>query len=179
MEPISRPVEVTRPAARASGLARMEARRLGHHSAPSLLGGLLVEATTWPRCSWPTAWTWTPSGPGSTGWSPRASSPAQPSDGELLASLGVDLQAVHTRLQATFGEHAYWDTAQDPAPGRPARPHTPRPHRPDAAGVRARMGFAAHEAIDRDQEVGPEHLLYGLLREAEAHRHRPAGPVAP
>jgi hypothetical protein len=31
MEPISRPVEVTRPAARASGLARMEARRLGHH----------------------------------------------------------------------------------------------------------------------------------------------------
>jgi hypothetical protein len=29
------------------------------------------------------------------------------------------------------------------------------------------MGFAAWAAIDRDQEIGPEHLLLGLLREAE------------
>jgi hypothetical protein len=29
------------------------------------------------------------------------------------------------------------------------------------------MGFAAHEAIARDQDVGPEHLLLGLLRDAE------------
>jgi Clp amino terminal domain, pathogenicity island component len=31
MEPISRAVDVTRPSARASGFAHMEARRLGHH----------------------------------------------------------------------------------------------------------------------------------------------------
>jgi hypothetical protein len=29
------------------------------------------------------------------------------------------------------------------------------------------MGFAAHEAIARDQDVGPEHLLLGLPQEAE------------
>ena len=29
------------------------------------------------------------------------------------------------------------------------------------------LHIAAHEAIARDQEVGPEHLLLGLLRDAE------------
>src|SRR6266511_3337300 len=45
MEPIPRSVDVTRPARRASGLARMEARRLGHHylGAEHLLLGLLLE----------------------------------------------------------------------------------------------------------------------------------------
>ena len=33
--------------------------------------------------------------------------------------------------------------------------------------MRAGQGFAAHEAIARDQDGGPEHLLLGLLREAE------------
>src|SRR5215208_4519716 len=43
MEPISRPVDVTRPAGHASGLAQMEARRLGHHylGPEHLLLGLL------------------------------------------------------------------------------------------------------------------------------------------
>ena len=31
MEPIPRPVDITRTAGHASGLARMEARRLGHY----------------------------------------------------------------------------------------------------------------------------------------------------
>jgi ATP-dependent Clp protease ATP-binding subunit ClpC len=45
MEPIPRAVDVTRPAGHASGLARMEARRLGHHylGVEHLLLGLLLE----------------------------------------------------------------------------------------------------------------------------------------
>ena len=45
MEPIPRPVDITRTAGHASGLARMEARRLGHHhlGPEHLLIGLLQE----------------------------------------------------------------------------------------------------------------------------------------
>jgi hypothetical protein len=53
---------------------------------------------------------------------------------------------------------------------RPTQPVTHTPHiRTDPTPLlcaRA-LGFAAHEAIARDQEVGPEHLLLGLLRDAE------------
>jgi Clp amino terminal domain, pathogenicity island component len=173
MEPISRSVEVTRAAASASGLAHMEARRLGHHylGPEHLLVGLLVEGDNLAArvlvangLDLATVRAWIDRliaqgvlpGP-------------QPSDGELLASLGVDLEAVHSRLQATFGEHAYWDTAQR-IRHRAAQPvpHTPhiRTDPPPLVCGRA-MGFAAHEAIARDQDVGPEHLLLGLLREAE------------
>ena len=46
MEPIPRAVQVTRPAGHASGLAQMEARRLGHHylGPEHLLVGLLQDA---------------------------------------------------------------------------------------------------------------------------------------
>ena len=46
MEPIPRRGDATRPAGHASGLARMEARRLGHHylGAEHLLLGLLRDA---------------------------------------------------------------------------------------------------------------------------------------
>ena len=76
---------------------------------------------------------------------------------------------VHSRLQATFGEHAYWDTAQR-IRHRAAQPvpHTPHIRTDPTPLVCGRaMGIAAHEAIARDQDVGPEHLLLGLLREAE------------
>jgi ATP-dependent Clp protease ATP-binding subunit ClpC len=45
MEPIPRPVDLTRPAGHASGLARMEARRLGQHDLgpERFLLGLLLE----------------------------------------------------------------------------------------------------------------------------------------
>jgi hypothetical protein len=46
MEPSTGSVHVTRPAAEASGMAHMEARRLGHHylGPEHLLLGLLAEA---------------------------------------------------------------------------------------------------------------------------------------
>jgi Clp amino terminal domain, pathogenicity island component len=173
MEPISRSVEVTRAAARASGLAHMEARRLGHHylGPEHLLVGLLVEGDNLAaRVLVANGLDLATVRAGIDRLVAQGVLPGpQPSDGELLASLGVDLEAVHSRLQATFGEHAYWDTAQR-IRHRAAQPvpHTPHIRTDPTPLVCGRaMGFAAHEAIARDQDVGPEHLLLGLLREAE------------
>jgi ATP-dependent Clp protease ATP-binding subunit ClpA len=173
MEPIPRSVDATRPAGHASALARMEARRLGHHylGGEHLLLGLLLEGdnlaarvlvahgldleTVRAEVDRLIAQGVLP-GP-------------QPSDDELLATLGVDLEAVHARLRESFGDHAYWEAAQR-VRRRPTQPVTHTPHiRTDPSPLlcgRA-LGFAAHEAIVRDQEVGPEHLLLGLLRDAE------------
>jgi ATP-dependent Clp protease ATP-binding subunit ClpA len=93
----------------------------------------------------------------------------QPSDDELLATLGVDLEAVHARMQATFGEDVYWKAAQR-VQHRAAQPVTHPPHvstDPTPIMYVRALNIAAHEAIGRDQEVGPEHLLLGLLRDAE------------
>jgi ATP-dependent Clp protease ATP-binding subunit ClpA len=173
MEPIPRPVDVTRPAGHASGLARMEARRLGHHylGAEHLLVGLLLEGDN------PAARVLVAHGLDletvraevdrliDQGVLPDP----QPSDGELLATLGVDLEAVHARLQESFGDQAYWEAAQR-VRRRPSQPVTHTPHiRTDPSPLlcgRA-LHIAAHEAITRDQEVGPEHLLLGLLGDAE------------
>jgi ATP-dependent Clp protease ATP-binding subunit ClpA len=173
MEPIPRPVDVTRPAGHASGLARMEARRLGHHylGAEHLLVGLLREGDNLAARVLVAH--------GLDLETVRAEVDRlidqgvlpgpQPSDDELLATLGVDLNAVHARLQESFGDHAYWEAAQR-VRRRPTQPVTHTPHiRTDPTPLlcaRA-LGFAAHEAIARDQEVGPEHLLLGLLRDAE------------
>jgi hypothetical protein len=87
----------------------------------------------------------------------------------LLATFGVDLEAVHARLQESFGDHAYWEAAQR-VRRRPTQPVTHTPHiRTDPSPLlygRA-LHIAALETIARDQEVGPEHLLLGLLRDAE------------
>jgi len=173
MEPIPRSVDATRPAGRASGLARMEARRLGHHylGAEHLLLGLLLEGDNLA------ARVLVAHGLGletvragvdqliAQGVLPGP----QPSDGELLATLGVDLKAVHARTQATFGDHAYWEAAQR-VRRRRAQPVTHTPHistDPTPLLCGRALHIAAHEAIARDQEVGPEHLLLGLLRDAE------------
>jgi ATP-dependent Clp protease ATP-binding subunit ClpA len=173
MEPIPRAVDVTRPAGHASGLARMEARRLGHHylGGEHLLLGLLLEGDNLA------ARVLVAHGLGletvraevdrliGQGVLPGP----QPSDAELLATFGVDLEAVHARLQESFGDQAYWEAAQR-VRRRPTQPVTHTPHiRTDPSPLlcwRA-FGFAAHEAIARDQEIGPEHLLLGLLRDAE------------
>ena len=173
MEPIPRAVEVTTPAGHASGLARMEARRLGHHylGPEHYLLGLLRQGDN------PAARVLVTHGLDletvraevdrliAQGVLPGP----QPSDGELLATLGVDLEAVHARSQATFGEHAYWEAAQR-VRRRPNQPVTHTPHistDPTPIMYVRALNFAAHEAIARDQEVGPEHLLLGLLRDAE------------
>jgi ATP-dependent Clp protease ATP-binding subunit ClpA len=91
----------------------------------------------------------------------------QPDDSELLATIGVDLEAVHGRLKATFGDQAYWKAAQR-VQHRPTGAVTHRAvGAPPLTMSRRALGFAADEAIARDQEIGPELLLLGLLREAK------------
>jgi ATP-dependent Clp protease ATP-binding subunit ClpA len=173
MEPIPRSVDVTRPAGHASGLAQMEARRLGHdYLGPEhLLLGLLLEGDNLAArvlvahgLDLETVRAEVDRLIGQ-GVLPRP----QAGDDDLLATLGVDLEAVHARLQATFGDHAYWEAAQR-VRRRPTQPVTHTPHiRTDPSPLlcgRA-LHLAAHEAIARDQDVGPEHLLLGLLRDAE------------
>ena len=111
MEPSTGSVHVTRPAAEASGMAHMEARRLGHHclGPEHLLLGLLVQGDN------PAARVLAAHGLDleaaqtevdrliAQGLLPGP----QPSDDELLATLGVDLEAVHARVREAFGEDAY------------------------------------------------------------------------
>jgi ATP-dependent Clp protease ATP-binding subunit ClpA len=173
MEPIPRSVDATRAAGTASARARMEARRLGHHylGPEHLLVGLLLEGDNLAARVLVAH--------GLDLETVRAEVDRlidqgvlpgpQPSDGELLATLGVDLKAVHARLQATFGDHAYWEAAQR-VRRRPNQPVTHTPHistDPSPLLCGRALHIAAHEAIARDQEVGPEHLLLGLLRDAE------------
>ncbi len=90
----------------------------------------------------------------------------QPSDAELLATLGVDLDAVYGRLKETFGDSAYYYAAQwVRLRPRQAVPHAPMGGTPLTC-VRA-LRFANEEAVARGQWVGPEHLLLGLLRDAQ------------
>jgi hypothetical protein len=88
-------------------------------------------------------------------------------DAPLLAILGIDLEAVAGRLQETFGREAYW-RATDWVWTRPTQAATHRPMGVPPPFVCARfIDFACQEAVARDQEIGPEHLLLGLLRDAE------------
>jgi ATP-dependent Clp protease ATP-binding subunit ClpA len=173
MEPIPRAVDVTRPAATVSFWAQEEARRLGHHylGGEHLLLGLLLEGDNLAARVLVAH--------GLDLETVRAEVDRlidqgglpgpQPSDAQLLATVGVDLEAVHARLQQSFGDQAYWEAAQR-VRRRPTQPVTHTPHiRTDPSPLlcgRA-LHIAAHEAIARDQEVGPEHLLLGLLRDAE------------
>ena len=90
----------------------------------------------------------------------------QPTDAELLATLGVDLKEVYRRVRETFGDHAYYQAAQRVRLRRSsAVAHTPSGGTPLVC--RRVLVMAAHEAMARDQQVGPLHLLLGLLRDAE------------
>jgi ATP-dependent Clp protease ATP-binding subunit ClpA len=89
-------------------------------------------------------------------------------DAPLLAGLGIDLEAVAGRLQESFGREAYW-RATERVRSRPAQAATHRPMGvpPPFVCVRFLVEFAYQEAVARGQDVGPEHLLLGLLRDAE------------
>jgi Clp amino terminal domain, pathogenicity island component len=88
-------------------------------------------------------------------------------DAPLLASLGIDLEAVAGRLQETFGHQAYW-RATERVRTRPTQAAIHRPMGVPPPFVCARfLVIAREEALARDQEIGPEHLLLGLLRDAE------------
>jgi ATP-dependent Clp protease ATP-binding subunit ClpA len=88
-------------------------------------------------------------------------------DAPLLATLGIDLEAVAGRLQETFGREAYW-RATERVWTRPTQAATHRPVGVPPPFVCARfLNIARQEAVARDQEIGPEHLLLGLLWDAE------------
>jgi hypothetical protein len=90
----------------------------------------------------------------------------QLSDSKLLATLGIDLDAVHDRLKEEFGWEAWYDAAQ----WLRLRPVQPLPHAPGGGTpltCHRVLLRAREEALARDSEVGPLHLLLGLLRDAE------------
>lgn len=89
------------------------------------------------------------------------------SDAGLLASIGIDLEAVAGRLKESFGNEAYWQATQRVRLRRTqAALHRSPGDPPLHVGARV-FGIAAEEAIARGQEIGPEHLLLGLLADAE------------
>jgi Clp amino terminal domain, pathogenicity island component len=88
------------------------------------------------------------------------------SDKELLATLGIDLDAVHERLEEEFGWEAWYDAAQQLG----MRPVQPVPHAPGAGTpltCHRVLLRAGEEAVARGKDVEPLHLLLGLLRDAE------------
>jgi ATP-dependent Clp protease ATP-binding subunit ClpA len=85
----------------------------------------------------------------------------QPSDAELLASLGIDLDAVDRRVTESFGWKAYYDAAQR------VRTRAPTPLGGTPLLCWQALRLAAEEADARDRQLGPEHLLVGLLRDAQ------------
>jgi hypothetical protein len=96
-------------------------------------------------------------------------------DAVQLAGLGIDLEAVAGRLTETFGREAYWRAAER-VRSRPTQPATHQPMGVPPPIVCGRfLTLAREEAIVRDQEIGPEHVLLGVLQEAEdpieTHRH--------
>jgi Clp amino terminal domain, pathogenicity island component len=71
------------------------------------------------------------------------------------------------RLKETFGHQAYW-RATERVRTRPTQAATHRPMGVPPPFVCVRFLLIAYqEALARDQEVGPEHMLLGLLRDAE------------
>jgi Clp amino terminal domain, pathogenicity island component len=90
----------------------------------------------------------------------------QLSDKELLATLGIDLDAVHERLEEEFGREAWYDAAQ----WLGLRPVQPLPHTPGGGTpltCHRVLLRACEEAVARGKDVEPLHLLLGLLRDAE------------
>jgi hypothetical protein len=100
----------------------------------------------------------------------------QPSDAELLATLGIDLDAVMARLDKSFGWEAYYDAAQNVR----LRPAQPFPHAPGSGTplICWRVFVLVRkEAAARGEDITPAHWLLALLRDAEdpvevtAHRY--------
>jgi Clp amino terminal domain, pathogenicity island component len=100
----------------------------------------------------------------------------QPSDTELLATLGIDLDAVMARLDDSFGREAYYDAAQNVR----LRPIQPFPRAPGAGTplICWRVFvLVREEAAARGEDITPAHWLLALLRDAQdpvevtAHRY--------
>jgi Clp amino terminal domain, pathogenicity island component len=90
----------------------------------------------------------------------------QPSDAELLATLGIDLDAVLAQLKESFGWEAYYYAAQNVR----LRPIQAFPHAPGGGTplICWRVFVLVHqEAAARGEDITPAHWLLALLRDAE------------
>jgi ATP-dependent Clp protease ATP-binding subunit ClpA len=97
--------------------------------------------------------------------------PLGASDAEALSSIGIDLDAVRTRIEETFGPGAL----EEPLPARRRRwPLRDREsewdsrHIPFSPRAKKVMELALREAVRlRHRYIGSEHLLLGLLRDGD------------
>ena len=100
----------------------------------------------------------------------------QPSDAELLATLGIDLDAVLARLEESFGREAYYHAAQN-VRLRPAQPFPRAPGAGTPLICWRVFVLVREEATARGEDITPAHWLLALLRDAEdpvevtAHRY--------
>jgi hypothetical protein len=100
----------------------------------------------------------------------------QPSDAELLATLGIDLKAVMARLEESFGREAYYYAAQN-VRLRPAQPFPRAPGAGTPLICWRVFVLVREEATARGEDITPAHWLLALLRDAEdpvevtAHRY--------
>ena len=90
----------------------------------------------------------------------------QPSDAGLLATLGIDLEAVMARLNESFGWEAYYDAAQD-VRLRPAQPFPRAPGAGTPLICWRVFVLVREEAAARGEDITPAHWLLALLRDAE------------
>ena len=84
-----------------------------------------------------------------------------PLDADALASIGIDLDEIRRRVEASFG------------PGALERGRGRRPHRrgmiPFTPRAKKALELALREASARgDRHIGAEHVLLGLLRDDQA-----------
>jgi ATP-dependent Clp protease ATP-binding subunit ClpA len=86
-------------------------------------------------------------------------------DAEALGTIGIDLDEVRRRLEASFGPGALrW------RPGRRGRRRGPLPggHIPFSPRAKKVLELSLREAIRlKHNHIGPEHILLGIVREGE------------
>jgi ATP-dependent Clp protease ATP-binding subunit ClpA len=91
-------------------------------------------------------------------------------DAELLRGLGIDLEAVRRQAEETFGceavDEASWRVTRRSRWRGDGVGWTPLCGRPMAA--KGALHLASVEADALGQDVGPEHVLLGVLRDAAA-----------
>lgn len=81
-------------------------------------------------------------------------------DADALDSIGIDLDAVREKVEATFGPGALDRPGRGGSPGRGHIPFTPRAKKVLELGLREALAL-------HSKEIRPDHLLLGLLREGE------------
>ena len=92
-------------------------------------------------------------------------------DAAALRAIGIDLQAVISRIEETLGREALAPSCPEPRRSRRGwlRRHRGHAgHRPFTPRAKKTLELSLREAIHlRHKEIGTEHLLLGLLREGE------------